>query len=187
MEVGLENNRITDTELDRWGFWRGNRGVIYMKLKYKKATIEDINLLTKSRIEVLKAANKLADDVDMAEIEAQSWDYYKKALSDGTHTAYLVFDGDSFIGAGGISYYRVMPTYHNPSGNKAYIMNMYTKPDYRRLGIAMKMLELLVADAKEKGIQAIFLEATDMGRPLYEKFGFVKMNDEMELLENRDI
>ncbi len=31
----------------------------------------------------------------------------------------------ALIGAGGISYYRVMPTYHNPSGNKAYIMNMY--------------------------------------------------------------
>ncbi len=30
----------------------------------------------------------------------------------------------ALIGAGGISYYRVMPTYHNPSGNKAYIMNM---------------------------------------------------------------
>lgn len=119
----------------------------------------------------------------MAEVEAQSHDYYKKALSDGTHTAYLVFDGDRFIGAGGISYFRVMPTYHNASGNKAYIMNMYTNPDYRRRGIAYKTLELLVADAKEKGVKAISLEATDMGRPLYEKFGFVKMNDEMELAE----
>lgn len=96
-----------------------------MNLIYKKATIEDINLLTKSRIEVLKAANKLADDVDMAEVETQAQDYYKKALPNGTHTAYLVFDSDRFIGAGGISYYRVMPTYHNVSGNKAYIMNMY--------------------------------------------------------------
>ena len=158
-----------------------------MNLIHKKAIIEDIGLLTKSRIEVLKAANKLADDVDMTEVEAQSQDYYKKALSDGTHTAYLVFDGEQFIGSGGISYYRVMPTYHNPSGNKAYIMNMYTNPDYRRLGIAMKTLELLVADAKEKGIKSISLEATDMGRPLYEKFGFVKMNDEMELPEHRVI
>ena len=158
-----------------------------MNLIYKKATIEDINLLTKSRIEVLKAANRLADDVDMEEVEAQSWDYYEKALSDRTHTAYLVFDSNRFIGAGGISYYRVMPTYHNPSGNKAYIMNMYTNPDYRRMGIAMKTLELLVAEAKEKGIKAISLEATDMGRPLYEKFGFVKMNNEMELPEHRDV
>lgn len=155
-----------------------------MNLIYKKATIEDIEILTKSRVEVLKAANQLADDVDMSEVEAQSYDYYKKALFDGTHTAYLVFDGNRFIGAGGISYFRVVPTYHNASGNKAYIMNMYTNPDYRRMGIAYKTLELLVADAREKGVKAISLEATNMGRPLYEKFGFVKMNDEMELPEH---
>ena len=158
-----------------------------MNLTYKKASIQDINILTKSRIEVLRVANQLAEDVDMSEVEAQSYDYYKKALSDGTHTAYLVFDGDRFIGAGGISYFRVMPTYHNASGNKAYIMNMYTNPDYRKLGIAYKTLELLVADANEKGVKAISLEATDMGRPLYEKFGFVKMNAEMELLEHGSV
>ena len=151
-----------------------------MNVIYKKATMDDIDILIKSRIEVLRAANRLAEDVDMSEVETQSYDYYKKALLDGTHTAYLVFDDDRFIGAGGISYFRVMPTYHNPSGNKAYIMNMYTNSDYRRLGIATKTLQLLVADAKEKGVQAISLEATDMGRPLYEKFGFVKMKDEME-------
>lgn len=58
---------------------------------------------------------------------------------------------------------------------------MYTNPAYRRKGIAYKTLKLLVRDAKEKGVTAISLEATDMGKPLYEKFGFVKMNDEMEL------
>ena len=76
-----------------------------------------------------------------------------------------------------------MPTYHNPSGKKAYIMNMYTRPEYRRKGIAGKTLELLIRDSKAKGITAISLEATDMGRALYEKYGFVKMQHEMELLK----
>ena len=93
----------------------------------------------------------------------------------------IVFDEDTFVGAGGISYFQVMPTYHNPTGKKAYIMNMYTNPHYRRQGIAYKTLELLVADARERGVTAISLEATDMGRSLYEKYGFIKMNDEMEL------
>ena len=151
-----------------------------MNLKYKKATIDDIEILTKARIEVLRAANKLSDDVDMKEVEKTSYEYYKNALQNETHTAYLAFDEEKFAGAGGGSYFQVMPTYHNPSGCKAYIMNMYTKPEYRRKGIANNTLKLLVEDARSRGIHAISLEATRMGRPLYEKFGFVKMNDEME-------
>ena len=65
---------------------------------------------------------------------------------------------------------------------KAYIMNMYTAPEYRRQGIAIHTLDLLVKDAKEQGVLQIALEATDMGRPLYERYGFVKMEDEMELI-----
>lgn len=106
---------------------------------------------------------------------------YQRALCEGTHTAYLALGGEQFAGAGGVSYFQVMPTYHNPSGNKAYIMNMYTRPEYRRRGIAYHMLDLLVRDAADRGIDAISLEATRMGRPLYEKYGFTQMGDEMEL------
>ena len=150
-------------------------------LEYKKATIDDLELLVKTRIEVLRAANKLDKSVDMSEVMQQSSEYYSKALVNGSHTAYLVFDGEKFIGAGGVSYYRVMPTYHNQTGEKAYIMNMYTLPEYRREGIAFKTLDLLVKDAKKRDIVEISLEATDMGRALYKKYGFEKMKNEMEL------
>lgn len=96
----------------------------------------------------------------------------------------MVFDESRCIGTGGVSFFQVIPTYHNPSGNKAYIINMYTNPEYRRKGIAYKTLDMLIKDAKSKGISAISLEATDMGRPLYEKYGFVKMNNEMELVKS---
>ncbi len=154
-----------------------------MDLIYKRATLEDINTLVETRIEVLRAANKLCADTDMGEVERQSYLYYQKALSDGSHIAYLVFDESGCIGTGGVSFFQVMPTYHNPSGKKAYIMNMYTNLKYRRKGIAYKTLDMLIKEIKSKGISSISLEATDMGRPLYEKYGFVKMNSEMELPE----
>jgi putative acetyltransferase len=154
-----------------------------MDLIYKRATLEDINTLVETRIEVLRAANKLCADTDMGEVERQSYLYYQKALSDGSHIAYLVFDESGCIGTGGVSFFQVMPTYHNPSGKKTYIMNMYTNPKYRRKGIAYKTLDMLIKEIKSKGISSISLEATDMGRPLYEKYGFVKMNSEMELPE----
>ena len=96
-----------------------------MNLNYKRATLEDIDILTETRIEVLRAANKLSADTDMSEVERRTYNYYQKALCDGSHIAYLIFDENRFVGAGGVSFFQVMPTYHNPNGNKAYIMNMY--------------------------------------------------------------
>ena len=153
------------------------------KFEYKRAMLEDIEELVRTRILVLRAANKLSDDVDMSLVEQETCAYYKRALETGEHIAYLVYDNGTFIGAGGVSFYQVMPPYHNPSGKKAYIMNMYTAPEYRRRGIAFHTLDLLVKAAKEQGVSQIALEATDMGRPLYEKYGFVKMEDEMELVQ----
>ena len=153
------------------------------KFEYKKASIEDIDKLVRTRIIVLHAANKLSDDEDMSVVEKESYAYYRRALETGEHIAYLVYDNGAFVGAGGVSFYQVMPTYHNPTGKKAYIMNMYTALEYRRQGIAFHTLDLLVKDIRKQGVSQITLEATEMGRPLYEKYGFVKMNDEMELPE----
>lgn len=196
----------SDCELDnedslkfhlKMGFAEANRIICFTKsltdlegeyemaknYKYKKATIADIDELVKTRIIVLRAANKLSNDVDMSLVEKESYEYYKSALETGEHVAYLVYDNGAFVGAGGVSFYQVMPTYHNPTGKKAYIMNMYTASEYRRQGIAFHTLDLLVKDVRKQGVSQIALEATEMGRPLYEKYGFVKMEDEMELIK----
>ena len=152
-----------------------------MNIEYRRATPDQIDLLVATRVEVLRAANRLDDGADLSEVTAQSREYYREALADGTHTGFLAFDGNAFVGAGGVSYYQVMPTYHNPTGRCAYIMNMYVRPQYRRQGIATAMLDMLVANARERGAGRIALEATEMGRPLYEKYGFVSASGEMEL------
>ena len=152
-----------------------------MIIEYRRATLEDLERLVAVRIEVLRAANGLGEDADMGRVEAESRRYYREALSSGAHTALLALDGDEVVGAGGVSYYRVMPTWHNPTGEKAYVMNMYTRPDYRRRGIATQLLDRLVRDARARGVTAVGLEATRMGRPLYLKYGFVAAQSEMEL------
>lgn len=160
-----------------WNLGRGNQ----VNLTYRKATKDDLDILTETRVKVLRAANNLSGEADMSEVKEQSYHYYKSAFDTDKHVAFLIFDGEVFVGAGGVSFFRVMPTCCNPTGKKAYIMNMYTNPDYRRKGIAFKTLNMLVDEAKSRGITDISLEATQMGHPLYEKFGFVAMSDEMRL------
>lgn len=151
-------------------------------LLYRRAGSHDRELLTRLRLEVLRAANGLEEDVDLSRTELESRCYYETCFLEDSHAAWLVFDGEEVVGTGAVSFYQVMPTYHNPSGKKAYIMNMYTHPDYRRRGIAYRVLELLTAEAEMRQIDAVTLEATAAGRPLYEAFGFTAMRDEMELL-----
>ena len=75
-----------------------------MALEYKQAALEDLEILVAARIQVLRAANQLDASVDMTQVERETRAYYLSALADDSHTAYLVFDGEVFIGAGGISY-----------------------------------------------------------------------------------
>ncbi len=151
------------------------------ELTYRKAAISDLELLVRTRLLILRAIKQLDETADLSAYEPHIRCYYQRALADGSHIAYLVFDGERFVGAGGMSFYQVMPSYGNPTGNTAYIMNIYTDPAYRRQGISWHTLDLLVGDAKARGVTAVTLDATAMGRPLYEKYGFVPMDGEMEL------
>lgn len=44
------------------------------KFEYKRATMADIDELVRTRIIVLRAANKLPDDEDMSVVEKESYD-----------------------------------------------------------------------------------------------------------------
>ena len=41
-------------------------------MNFRRATIEDLDMLVATRIEVLRAANKLGSEADMSEVEQQS-------------------------------------------------------------------------------------------------------------------
>ena len=51
-----------------------------LQLYYKRATMEDIDELVRTRIIVLRAANKLSDDEDMSVVEEKSYAYYRLSL-----------------------------------------------------------------------------------------------------------
>jgi GNAT superfamily N-acetyltransferase len=55
----------------------------------------------------------------------------------------------------------------------AWIGMVLTRPDYRRKGLARRLLEDAVASAERDGIGTLKLDATEEGLPLYESLGFV--------------
>ncbi|MBI4891175.1 MAG: GNAT family N-acetyltransferase [Acidobacteria bacterium] len=55
-----------------------------------------------------------------------------------------------------------------------WIGMVLTLPDYRGRGFARQMMEATLAYCDGRGVQCVKLDATDLGRPVYEKFGFIE-------------
>ena len=85
-----------------------------LNLTEQKATLAELELLVAVRFRVLRAANQLPEDTPLPEVESQTRTYYQKAFAENTHTAYLLWDGETLAGTGAVSYFQVMPTVHNP-------------------------------------------------------------------------
>ena len=138
-------------------------------IEIKIATKNDIDSLMSTRLEMLKVVNDLPEDYEFSdEIINESRDYFLN----GDQLTVLAVDGDRAIGCASMSFFRIMPTFSHPTGKRAHLMNVYIRSEYRRQGIAQKMVELIIQKTWEKGATEISLDATALGRPLYEKIGF---------------
>ena len=142
-----------------------------------KATSSDLDMVMSSRIEMLKVVNGLSEDT---EFDIKFIDSTREYFRNSDQTTVLAVDND-VIGCSTICYINVMPTFDHPSGKRAHIMNVYTRNNYRRQGIAYQMVSFLIEEAKQNGVTEISLYATELGRPLYEQCGFQKTEEGMIL------
>ena len=139
------------------------------KILYRKTTKADMKILMKLRLEMLREVNGLSGEYEYDEnFIFESRRYFES----GEQTTVIASDGETLVGCASLSYTWIMPTFSHPTGNRAHLMNVYTRADYRRRGISKKMVEILIDEAKENGVTEISLDATEMGRPLYESLGF---------------
>ncbi|HXP34138.1 MAG TPA: GNAT family N-acetyltransferase [Chthoniobacterales bacterium] len=59
------------------------------------------------------------------------------------------------------------------SGRQAIIQNVYTEPDWRRRGLAALLIKRIIDWTRREGIDSLVLHASDEGRALYERLGFI--------------
>ena len=152
-------------------------------MEYRIATAKDIDLLMRSRLEMLKVVNGLPQDYQYDDVIVnESRDYFLN----GDHITVLVIDNGEVIGCASMSFMRIMPTFSHPTGKRAHLMNVYTRSEYRRQGIARKMVEILIDETWKRGATEISLDATTMGRPLYVSLGFKPTTEGMVMTRNNE-
>lgn len=145
----------------------------------RQATLADLDMLLKWRMEVLQCVFSLPVDADTTELRQANEAYYRQHLPTEGHIAcFALADGET-VGCGGLCLYDEMPSPDNPSGRCAYLMNIYVKQEYRGRGVAKRIVRWIVGQALQRGISKIYLETSEAGRILYEVLGFSDMKDMM--------
>ena len=145
-------------------------------INIRKATKSDIELLIKLRIDYLtEDGGKLSPDEKNKTVEQLS-EYFPKHIDNPDNQDFIAVlaevDGKTAASAFLVIFERPMSPRHCATGKIALVLNVLTYPEYRRRGIATKLLNLLIEEAKKANVSFIELSATSMGRPVYEKLGF---------------
>ena len=65
----------------------------------------------------------------------------------------------------------------DPAVDAARVRAMYTHPDFARRGVGRLILQVCEGAARAEGFTRLELMATLSGRPLYESYGFVALED----------
>ncbi len=85
--------------------------------------------------------------------------------------------GGEVVAGVGLVLQDMQPGPLDSSTRRAYVLNVYTNPDYRHMGLARQLMTILMEWCRAQGLRTIVLHASEAGRPLYESLGFRQTNE----------
>ncbi|MCI9582384.1 N-acetyltransferase [Clostridiaceae bacterium] len=144
-------------------------------MNYAKASETDIPALIDMRIAYLTEDYQTLSAEQADAIRAQLPGYLRGHLNRDL-IAYVAKHEREIV-ASAFLHITEMPA--NPAvltGKFGVMLNVYTKPGYRRMGTANQLLNMAIEDGRELSLSYISLEATQDGLPLYRKLNFTEIN-----------
>jgi GNAT superfamily N-acetyltransferase len=110
----------------------------------------------------------------MAKLSAE---YLSRAMADGSFRAWLACDGDRVVSGGAVIITSWLAHPYDLECRRATILNVYTNAEYRRRGLARKIMQTIIHWCKREGFARVTLHASEDGRHLYESLGFESSNE----------
>jgi len=151
----------------------------------RAATTADTQAVVRHRVEMFRDMGRLKDEAAAEAVRAASEGVIREWLEAGSYLGWLASPAGrsaEIIGGAGLLLRPMLP---RPGldgtgvvrGPEAYVMNVYVERMWRRQGVAALLMERVVAYARDTGRKVISLHASDEGRPLYVRMGFVPTNE----------
>jgi len=147
-----------------------------LNVTYRKAAAADAHLLTRLRLDILKD-----EGVEMSAEEADGFcsaseSYFIKAIQNNSFIAFIAeFNGEA-VSTAFMTLSERPPRKPQVPSLYGRIHSVFTYASYRGMGLATRVLTLMIEEAKNRGAGNIDLLATKDGESVYKKLGFFPIN-----------
>ncbi|MCL4509288.1 MAG: GNAT family N-acetyltransferase [Chloroflexi bacterium] len=147
----------------------------------RQATLEDADLIASLRVALMRDLGRLTSMEGESHLKEHVKAFLQRSLPQGTFLSWIAEVDGRPVATVGAELRVSMPHPLNLAGIELYVLNVYTVPGYRRRGVAERLMRALLDYAQTNHAGRITLHASDQGRPLYKKLGFVERLGEMYL------
>jgi ribosomal protein S18 acetylase RimI-like enzyme len=150
-------------------------------MRIRPASDSDIDLVDAMRLAFLADHRGIEPGQFDTAFRAQNRAFVAERHRAGDLLTWFADDHGSTAGVVSMLVRPVPPRPNAPRTTEGYVLNLYVAPDRRRQGIGQQLLDACLAHARTNGFRRLVLHATEDGRPLYVRAGFVRSERWYEL------
>lgn len=140
-------------------------------MELREANRDDIDQLVVMRELFMLEAHHHIDDDKMQVIKEGTFHYLQKHLNHDCFV-FIAVDDDKIVSTVFMIVFEKPAGPHFLTGKIGNIINVYTLPQYRKHGIAGKLVQMAITKAKSNDISYLDLKASQMGESVYRREGF---------------
>src|SRR5438552_2037585 len=142
------------------------------RMNLRRATMRDLGTLVRHRrLMFHDMGGHTEEQLRASDAPYRRW--ARARLRSGTLVAWVAEERGEARASGALWMQRVQPRPGWPSGVQPYLLSMYTEPAARGRGLAARIVKEAIAFAARLGVPKMTLHASDAGRSIYERLGWV--------------
>lgn len=151
----------------------------------REASTTDISVMAvhhrKMFEEIWERKSEHLESEKAEEIEQAYTQKLETEMKSGICKAWVIEDKGKIVSSGAITLVSFVPNPSDLSCKVAYLHSMYTEKPHRNKKYAQRIIYNVMTHCKSHGIKRILLNASDDGKPVYQKIGFRSAPDTMRL------
>jgi GNAT superfamily N-acetyltransferase len=151
--------------------------------RIRHATVQDADIIAWHRARMFQDMGEVsghAFETLRAKAQARLEDWLER----GDYIGWVARPADQpeiIVGGAGVQLQPILPRPLSTStigeGRQGTIVNVFTEPEWRRRGVAALLLEEIIKWSRQECLDRLVLQASEEGRALYDRLGFVPSNE----------